>query len=110
MCLTLLTHIHSEYGRLTSHDIDEIDKRMKLPISRETAFKTFVQQIEDGQEAVVLQNRYTDTKIVTIVENLIQSTVFYTMNCHKWNRTDNAQKNWVDFKVHFLRAFRENRY
>ena len=35
-CLTLLTHLHSEYGRLTSQDIDEIDKRMKSPISGET--------------------------------------------------------------------------
>ena len=32
-CLTLLTHLHSEYGRLTSQDIDEIDKLMKIPIS-----------------------------------------------------------------------------
>ena len=35
-CLTLLTNLHSEYGRLTSHDIDDIDKRMKLLISGET--------------------------------------------------------------------------
>ena len=31
------------------------------------------------------------------------------MDCREWNRTDNAQKNWVNFKVHFLRAFREHR-
>ena len=30
------------------------------------------------------------------------------MDCREWNRTDNAQKNWVNFKVHFSRAFREN--
>ena len=54
MCLTLLTHLHSEYGRLTSHDIGDIDKRMKTPISGETEFETFVQQIEDEQEAVAL--------------------------------------------------------
>ena len=35
-CLTLLTHLHSEYGRLTSQDIDEIDKRMKIQISGDT--------------------------------------------------------------------------
>ena len=82
---------------------------MKLPISGETEFKTFVQQIEDGQEAVALQNPYTDTQIVTIAENLIESTGFYTMDCREWNRTDNAQKTWVNFKVNFLRAFREKR-
>ena len=31
------------------------------------------------------------------------------MDCREWNRTDNAQKTWVNFKVHFSRAFRENR-
>ena len=77
MCLTLLTHLHSEYGRLASHDIYDIDKRMKTPISGETEFETFVQQIEDGQEAVALQNPYTDIQIVTIAENLIESTGFY---------------------------------
>ena len=76
----MLTHIHSEYGRLTSQDINDIDKRMKIPITRETEFETFVQQIEDGQEAVALQNPYTDTQIVTIAENLIESTEFYTMD------------------------------
>ena len=77
---------------LTSHDIDDIDKRMKIPISGETEFETFVQQIEDGQEAVALQNPYTDTQIFTIAENLIESIVLYSMDCHEWNRTDNALK------------------
>ena len=70
-CLTLLTHLHKEYGRLTSQDIDDIDKRMKISITGETEFETFVQHIEDGQEAVALQNPYTDMQIVTIAENLI---------------------------------------
>ena len=70
-CLTLLTHLHSEYGRLTSQDIDDIDKQMKIPITGETEFETFVQQIEDGQEAVALQKPYTNTQIVTITETLI---------------------------------------
>ena len=30
------------------------------------------------------------------------------MDCREWNRTDNAQKTWVNFKVHFTRSFREN--
>ena len=35
-CPTLRTHLHREYGRLTSQDIDEIDKRMKSQISGDT--------------------------------------------------------------------------
>ena len=107
-CLTFLTHLHSEYGRLTSQDIYEIDKQMKSQISGDTEFEAFVQQIEDIQEAVALQNTYTDIQIVTIAKNLIESTGFYTMDLREWNRTDKAQKTWVNFKLHFSRAFREN--
>ena len=107
-CLTLLTHLHSEYRRLTSQDIDDIDKRMKISITRETELETFVQQIEDEQEAVALQNPYTDTKIATITENLMEGTRFYTMDCREWNRKDTMQKTWINFKVHFSREFREH--
>ena len=31
------------------------------------------------------------------------------MDCREWNRTDKAQKTWVNFKAPFSRAFRENR-
>ena len=44
-CLTLLTHLHSEYGRLPSQDIDKIDKQMKSRIRGDTEFEAFVQQI-----------------------------------------------------------------
>ena len=30
------------------------------------------------------------------------------MDCREWNRTDDAQKTWVNFKEHFSRTFREN--
>ena len=62
-CLTLLTRLHSEYGRLTSQDIDDIDKRMKSQISGDTEYKAFVQQIEDGQEAVALQTPTQTSKL-----------------------------------------------
>ena len=82
---------------------------MKSQISGETEFEAFVQQIKDGREDVALQNPYTDIQIVTIAEHLIESTGFYTMDSREWNRTEKAKKNWVNFKVHFSRAFRENR-
>ena len=108
-CLTLFTHLHIEYGRLTSQNIDDIDKRMKISITGETEFETFIKQIGYGKEAVALQNPYTTTQIVTIVENLVEGTVFYTMDCREWNRKDTTQKTWINFKVHFSRAFREHR-
>ena len=58
---------------------------------------------------MALQNPYTDTQIVTIAKNLTESTGFYTMDFREWNRTDNTQNTWVNFKIHFSQAFRENR-
>ena len=40
-------------------DIQEIDWRMKEPISGETIFKEFIDQIEWNQETVAVQNTYT---------------------------------------------------
>ena len=37
-CLTLIAHLHSEYGRLTIQDIGDIDKRINIPIRKETEF------------------------------------------------------------------------
>ena len=82
---------------------------MNSQISGDTEFEAFVQKIEDRQEAVALQNPYTDIQIVIIAKNLIESTGFYTMDCREWNRIDKAHKTWVNFKLHFLLAFRENR-
>ena len=68
-----------------------------------------MQHIEDGQEAVALQNLYTNMQILTITENLMESTGFYAMDFRERNRTDTKQKTWVNFKVHFSRAIREHR-
>ena len=75
---------------------------MKSQISGDTEFEAFFQQIEYVQEAVALQNPYKDIQIVTIAENLIESTGFYTTDFREWNRTDKAQKTWVNFKLHFF--------
>ena len=68
-----------------------------------------MQQIEDRQKSVALQNPYIDIQVLTIAENLIEITGFYTMDFREWNRTDKAQKTWVKFKLYFSRVFRENR-
>ena len=44
-CLEILTHLIQEYGTLEDPDIQNIDKKMKEPISGETLFEEFVEQI-----------------------------------------------------------------
>ena len=47
--LEILTQLISEYAELKEEDIQEIDRKIKEPIYRETLFEEFVEQIEWNQ-------------------------------------------------------------
>ena len=57
--LGIMTHLISEYVELEEEDIQEIERNIKEPISRETLFEEFVEKIEWNQEAVAVQNLYS---------------------------------------------------
>ena len=57
--LEIMTHLISEYVELEEEDIQEIDRKIKEPISGETLFEEFVEKIEWNQEAVAVQNLYS---------------------------------------------------
>ena len=57
--LEILTHLISEYVELEEEDIQEIDWKIKEPISGKTLFEDFLEQIEWNQEAVAVQNPYS---------------------------------------------------
>ena len=46
ICLEILTHLRMEYAELEDDDIQAIDQKMKEPISGETIFEEFIEQIE----------------------------------------------------------------
>ena len=52
--LEILTHLITEYAELEKEDVQDIDQKMKEPISGETLFEEFVKQIECNQEAVAM--------------------------------------------------------
>ena len=54
-----LTHLITEYAELEEEDVQEIDPKMKEPISGETLFEEFAKKFEWNQEAVVVQNPYS---------------------------------------------------
>ena len=56
--LDILTHIITEYAKLEKEDVQDINQKMKEPISGETTFEYFVEKIEWNQEAVAAQNPY----------------------------------------------------
>ena len=44
--LEILTHLITEYAEIEEEDVQDIDWKMKEPISGETLFEEFVEQIE----------------------------------------------------------------
>ena len=65
-CLHILTHLITKYAKMEDNDIQEIDRRMKEPISGETIFEEFIEKIEWNQEAFAVQNPYMPAQIFSM--------------------------------------------
>ena len=105
--LEILTHLISEYAELEEEDIQEIDRKIKEPISSETLFEEFVEKIEWNQESVAVQNPYSVDQIVSVVYSKIDKCSLYQDDCRDWLRKPRSEKTWVKFKTHFARALKE---
>ena len=57
--LEILTHLITEYAEIEDEDVQNIDWKMKEPISGETLFDDFVEKIEWIQESVAVKNPYS---------------------------------------------------
>ena len=79
-------HLISEYAGLEEENIQEIDLRIKEPISRETLFEEFVEQIEWNQEAVAVQNPYYPAQIVSMTYANIDKCGIYQDDYRDWSR------------------------
>ena len=79
--LQILTHLITEYTELEDDDIQEIDQKMKEPISGETIFEDFVKQNEWDQESVAVPNLYTPAQIVYMVYTNIEKYGLYQDDC-----------------------------
>ena len=64
--LEILTHLISEYAELEEEDIQEIERKVKEPISSKTLFEEFVEKIEWNQETVAVQNPYSSDHIFSM--------------------------------------------
>ena len=53
-CIHILNHFITEYAELEDNDIQEIDQKVKEPISGKTIFEEWIKKIEWNQEAVAV--------------------------------------------------------
>lgn len=82
---------------------------MKQPITTETLFEDFVEQIEVAVEAVAAQVPYTPAQIVCIAFTIVENLGLYYDGVKEWRRKTTGDKTWENFKVFFSQEFREVR-
>ena len=98
-----MTHLIYEYAELEEEDIQEINRKIKEPISGKTLFKEF------DQEAVAVQNPYFPAQIVSMAYSNIDKCGLYQHDCRDWSRKPRSENTWVKFKARFVCAFKETR-
>ena len=81
--LEILTPLITKYTELEEEDVQDIDRKMKEPISVKTLFKEFVEKIEWNQEAVAVQNPYSPAQIFSIAYTNIDKCGLYQDKCRK---------------------------
>ena len=108
-CLDILSHLWTTYGVLQDFVVQENNVRMKQPITAETLFEEFFEQIETAVNAVATQVPYTRQQIVSISFTMLENSGIYYDVIKEWRQKDTADKMWEAFKKIFSRYFREIR-
>ena len=67
---------------------------MNQPISAETLFEEFVEQIEIAVHAVATQVPYTRQQIVSIAFTMVKNSGIYYGGVKGWCQKDTADKTW----------------
>ena len=82
---------------------------MKQPITAETLFEEFVEQIETAVDAFATQVPYTRQQLVSIAFTMVENAGIYYDGVKEWRQKDTVDKTWEDFKTFFAREFRDIR-
>ena len=82
---------------------------MKHPITAETLFEEFVEQIETAVDVVATQVPYTRQQIVSIAFTSVENAGIYYDGVKEWRRKDTSDKTWEALKTFFAREFQDIR-
>ena len=83
-CLDILSHLWTTYGVLQEFEVQENDVRMKQPITAETLFEEFVEQINTAVNVVAKQVPYTRHQIVIIAFTMVENAGIYYDGVKEW--------------------------
>ena len=106
----LLDHLYTNYGQISDFDLEENEKRMKTKYDPSLPIDTLFKQIENAVEFAIHGNApFTPRQIVNTAFLLLFATGAYEDDCKEWKRRPVAQHTWANFKIDFMRAYRNQR-
>ena len=91
-CLTILSHLWQTYGVLQDYEVQENHTKMNQPISAETLFEDFVEQIKTSVDTVASQVLYTPEQIVSIAFTIVEKAGIYFDGVKEWRQKATADK------------------
>jgi hypothetical protein len=108
--LDLLTHLFTNYGRVTPHDLQLNDQRMRTPYNVDQPIEVLIAQIDEAVEyAAAGQQAYSPEQMVNLAYSLIFATGHYEVACREWRIKATADKTWANYKLHFTAAYNDRR-
>jgi hypothetical protein len=98
--LALMTHLWTQYGRVTTDDLIANAERMNAPWTPPTPIESLYEQLIEGKSFALKGNeQINDSTLVRIGYNLIKSTGLFEVACRQWRQsvTDHSFSNFQSF-------------
>jgi hypothetical protein len=102
---TIINHLRTNYGTISSADLSINDERMRAPWVVTTPIEILFAQIDDGAAYATAGNsQYSDPQLVRFGYNNIDATTRMELACRDWRMKPEIDKTWDNFKPHFKTA------
>lgn len=103
-CLTMLTHLKTEYGTLSIAERDANHLRMTAPWHPPSPIETLFQQLTVGMRmAAAGSEPLVDSQVARMGYNIIFRTGVFSEACRDWRLKSLAAQTFAAFKTHFRR-------
>jgi hypothetical protein len=106
----MLSHLLTTYGRVTPHDLQLNDQRLRTPYSIDQPLESLIAQVEDAVAYAAAGGQdYSAAQIVNVAYSLLLATGQFEVACREWRLMPVAQKTWQNWKTHFAVAYNDIR-
>jgi hypothetical protein len=110
-CLTILTHLWANHGKITQDELDANQLRMHAPWNPPTPIEALFTQLNTGiRFATAGHDAPSDASVIRIGYNIIHATGLFEVACREWRGKDDATKTLLLFRRHFRDADQDRRH